>query len=151
MLRRIMLPLAVAGLAVAAYLSYEHATGGTAVCPTGGGGCGKVQSSPELRLLGVYIPYLALAGYAGVTASLLVRAPVAGLVTAGLAYLGVGMTGYVLYLQAFVIEAWCPWCVFSTALMWTIAALATWCYLRGDTAPAAARRVTVARGRARGR
>jgi uncharacterized membrane protein len=133
--RRIMLLMAITGLAISGYLSYKHATGGAAFCPTGGGGCEKVQNSPRLQLLGVYIPYLALGGYAGVTASLLARAPGARLVTAGLAYLGVAMTGYVLYLQAVVIEAWCPWCLISTALMWGIAGLASWSYVRGDPLP----------------
>ena len=132
MLRRIMLTMALAGLAVAGYLSYEHATGGAAFCPTGGGGCAKVQNSPRLELLGIYIPYLAFGGYAALTASLIARGPTARLVTAGLAYLGVAMTSYVLYLQAFVIEAWCPWCLISTALMWAIAALASWSYVRGE-------------------
>jgi uncharacterized membrane protein len=131
-LRRIMLPMALAGLAIAGYLSYEHAIGGAAVCLTGGGGCAKVQNSPRLELLGIYIPYLAFAGYAGVTASLVARGQAARLVTAGLAFLGVAMTSYVLYLQAFVIEAWCPWCLISTALMWTIAGLASWSYVRGE-------------------
>jgi uncharacterized membrane protein len=127
-----MLPMALTGLAIAGYLSYEHATGGAAFCLTGGGGCEAVQNSPRLELLGIYIPYLAFGGYAGVTASLIARGPTAHLVTAGLAYLGVAMTSYVVYLQAFVIEAWCPWCLISTALMWAIAGLATWGYLRGE-------------------
>ena len=127
-----MLSMALAGLAIAGYLSYEHATGGAAVCLTGGGSCAKVQNSPHLELLGIYIPYLAFGGYAGVTASLFVRGSTARLVTVGLAYLGVAMTSYVLYLQAFVIEAWCPWCLISTALMWTIAGLASWRYVRGE-------------------
>ena len=86
-----MVPMALAGLAIAGYLSYEHATGGAAFCLTGGGGCAKVQNSPRLELLGIYIPYLAFGGYAGLTASLIARGQTARLVTAGLAYLGVAM------------------------------------------------------------
>ena len=127
--RRAMIAAAVLGLAIAGYLSYEHATAGTAFCPTGGTGCSKVQNSPELEIAGIYIPYIAAGGYAGILASLLVRRRAAMLWTAVLAYVGVGMTGYVTYLQAFVIEAWCPWCVISTALMWAIAVMATLRYV----------------------
>ncbi len=91
-----------------------------------------MQESPHLEILGVYIPYLALGGYAGVVASLSVPWPRALLVTTVLAYLGVAMTAYVTYLQAFVIEAWCPWCVISTVLMWAIAALASREYARAS-------------------
>lgn len=124
-----MLVLALAGLAIAGYLSYEHATSGTAVCLTGGG-CETVQNSKHLQLAGIYIPYIALAGYAGIVVSLLLRRPGALLAAVAMAYFGVAMTAYVTYLQAFVIEAWCMWCVISTVLMWTIAGLGSREYLR---------------------
>lgn len=132
MTRRVMLVLAFVGLAIAAYLSYTRVTSTTAICPTGGDGCETVQSSPRLRLAGVYIPYLALAGYAGMVVAILARRM---LVAAGIAWFGVAMTGYVTYLQAFVIKAWCPWCVLSTAIMWALALLASREYLRGAPHP----------------
>ena len=142
MTHRLMIVLALVGLGIAGYLSYEHATSGAAFCLTGGSGCQKVQNSPHLSPLGIYIPYVALGGYAVIFGSLLARA---AFLTVAMAYLGALMTAYVFYLQAFVIEAWCPWCLISTAIMWTIALLASREYVRGD-APRATRRG--ARGRA---
>ena len=123
-----MLVLALVGLGIAGYLSYEHATAGAAFCLAGGGGCHRVQASPHLSPHGIYIPYLALAGYSVIVVSLVLRA---GLVTALTAYAGALMTAYVFYLQAFVIKAWCPWCLISTAIMWTIAVLASREYIHG--------------------
>jgi uncharacterized membrane protein len=129
MVHRVMLVLALVGLGIAGYLSYEHATAGTAFCLAGGGGCHRVQTSAHLSPLGIYIPYVALGGYSVILVSLLARA---GLVTALTAYAGAAMTAYVFYLQAFVIRAWCPWCLISTAIMWTIAVLASREYIRGE-------------------
>jgi uncharacterized membrane protein len=132
MAHRVMLVLAFLGFGIAAYLSYEHASAGTAFCLTGGSDCARVQNSPHLSPLGIYIPYVALGGYSVILGSLLGRA---ALVTALTAYAGALMTAYVFYLQAFVIKAWCPWCLISTAIMWTIAVLASREYIRGGPPP----------------
>src|SRR5262250_335581 len=55
--------MALIGLFDAAYLALERATGGTLVCPVGGG-CATVQSSAYSTLFGVPVAYIGVAGYA---------------------------------------------------------------------------------------
>src|SRR5690242_18223954 len=55
--------LALIGLFDAAYLALERITGGTIVCPVGGG-CETVQSSAYAILFGVPVAYIGVAGYA---------------------------------------------------------------------------------------
>ena len=128
--RWLILALALAGTAIAGYLSVTRLSGGEAFCPTGGGGCQKVQSSDWMEIGGVYIPFIAFAGYVGLVASVFVRGEAGRALGVLLGLVGVGLTSYVTYLQAAVIEAWCPWCVVSTVLMWCIAGLAVRRFLR---------------------
>jgi uncharacterized membrane protein len=128
--RWVILASALAGTAIAGYLSVTRVAGGEAFCPAGGGGCQKVQASDWMEIGGVYIPFIALAGYLGVVASVFVRGEAGRALGVLLGLVGVGLTSYVTYLQAFVIDGWCPWCVVSTVLMWCIAGLAVRRFLR---------------------
>lgn len=112
--------LATLGLADAAYLSYERLTGGSLVCPVTGTGCDTVQTSWYAAPYGVPIAYIGLFGYilmivlavfahthrtAGsfrpVTA---LKVIVVSAVSASILLTGV---------QAFVIQAFCFWCLIS--------------------------------------
>jgi len=64
------LAVSVAGLAVAAYLTYEHFTAGsTLACPdTGVVNCAKVTSSQYSKLFGIPVALLGLAFFVGMTA-----------------------------------------------------------------------------------
>lgn len=121
-LRRVMLVLAVIGFGVAAYLTYVHYAGFSAlVCSGAHGGhssCETVQSSVWSKVDGVPVALLGLIGYVGILASLL--APdreETRLATLGLALIGVGFSGYLTYRELFSIHAICEWCVSSAIIL----------------------------------
>ena len=117
-LRLAALALAALAAAVAAYLTATSLA--TGVQPLGCGadsGCAEVMASAWSRVAGVPVSAPALGLYLVVLASLL-RQP--GRLAAGvLLAAGVGLiaaAGWFVYLQAAVINAWCPWCLVSHGL-----------------------------------
>ncbi len=122
--------LSLLGLFVSAYLYlYKIGRIGTLAC--GNGACETVQASVWSRFAGVEVALIGMVGYA---ALLLVslsslrpalatrRWPI--LVLAVLAGGGVAFTGYLTYLELFVIHAICRWCVGSAAIIVAIFAAA---------------------------
>jgi len=123
-----LLLLALAGVAVAGYLAWENSQGRTGVC-TIAHGCSKVQNSSYGKLLGVPVSVPGVALYvalAGLTAAWLVE--YRGLTTVWLTaafYGSLGgflFSGYLTYLEAFVIDAWCIYCIVSASIMTVLAA-----------------------------
>jgi len=129
----------LAGLAVAAYLSYVEVTQSLAICgPVGD--CNTVQQSPYARVFGL-IP-IGLLGFYGYTVLglgwlLRDRGPLRWntLLATGLwllALFGTLFSIYLTVLEPFVIGATCMWCVTSailmTLLLWasTPAAVESW-------------------------
>ena len=115
--------LAMAGLFVSAYLYlYKLGLIGTLACGTGG--CETVQRSPQSKFLGVDVSLIGLVGYAVLLGLGLLALqprfagrswPVRALpVLSGGAVL---FTGYLKYLEFFVIHAICRWCVVSAVLI----------------------------------
>lgn len=106
--------VALVGSAISAYLLIVKLGGGTAVCPIGGG-CETVQDSVYATILGVPVAALGL-GYSLAVAfagfvwwrtgerRALVAAYILGIV-------GTLFEAYLVYLELFVIEAVCAWCV----------------------------------------
>jgi uncharacterized membrane protein len=121
--------LAILGIAVSGYLTWIHVSGGLALC-AGIGGCEQVQSSRYATLAGVPVAALGLALYAALLILSLPGAlnggsrpglPLLGLF--GLALTGTLFSGYLTYVELFVIHAICPWCVVSAVLVTAILAL----------------------------
>jgi uncharacterized membrane protein len=109
--------LALAGIAVAAYIAIAEGGGGSPKCLVGGGGCETVAESDYAELAGIDVAVIGIAGYAILLVSALVPGDVgrfAGFVTA---LIGVGFSLYLTYLELFVIDAICQWCVTSAVLM----------------------------------
>lgn len=138
-LRRTSVVLALAGLAIAAYLTYVHYEKLKPICLEGGGGCETVQSSEWAKLGGVPVALIGLVGYAAILASLLVRGEGARLATAGLTLVGWLFSAYLTYRELFSVHAICQWCVASAVVMTALAALAVARYLRGAPGEAATR------------
>jgi uncharacterized membrane protein len=114
--------LALVGVLISIYMSaYTFGLLGEIVC--GSGGCETVQHSPWARFVGVPVPLIGLLGYGALFVTGLVGLQpvgqtsrvVAGMLAAG-ATIGVLFSAYLTYLEAFVIHAWCRWCVVSAAL-----------------------------------
>lgn len=123
--------LGLAGIGIAAYLSFVEVTGTEAVCgPIGD--CNAVQQSSWARLFG-FLPVglLGLAGYAAmlVTWGVATGGParlrgLAWTAAWAMAFGGTAFSAYLTFLEPFVIGATCAWCVSSAvaiALMLVVA------------------------------
>ena len=129
-LRVAALVVAALGVAVAAYLTYVHYAGLEPFCAGGGHGCERVQSSSYASLAGVPVALVGLAGYVAIAAALATPCESARLGAAALAVIGSGFSAYLTYLELFVIDAICQWCVASAVLLTLLAVLTVWRMLR---------------------
>jgi uncharacterized membrane protein len=122
--------LSLAGFFISAYLYlYKIGKIGTLACGTGG--CETVQLSQWSRFGGLEVSLIGLLGYAlllGLTLVALQHPPSSRswpmtllLILSGL---GVAFTGYLTYLELFVIHAICRWCIASAAIICAIFILA---------------------------
>lgn len=111
--------LAVAGLAVAGYLTYVETQLVAAVCgPVGD--CNAVQSSAYARLFGVPVGVIGLAGYIAIFGAWLWGRsgnPTARALLLVMAAAGVLFSIYLTWLELFVIRAVCLWCLSSAVIM----------------------------------
>jgi uncharacterized membrane protein len=114
--------LALAGAAIAAYLTYVRYGGATLTCTTGG--CETVQSSPYAELLGVPVSALGLAGYLAIGATALAAGDRARVAGAALALAAAAFSAYLLVLQLTVIGAVCDWCLANDVVAALVAAAA---------------------------
>lgn len=126
--------LALSGLGVAGYLTYEKFSGGGLICWGGSQDCETVQNSPYSQVGPIPVAVIGLIGYLVVlvvtavqrrTSSLETRRTLAG-VNFGLALGAFLYSVYLTYLELFVIYAICTWCVISAVLMTLILVLAIW-------------------------
>lgn len=126
--RRAVALLALCGTFVSLYLLlYKLGVYGGLACGAGGS-CEVVQTSTWSMFLGVPVPGWGVGWYAAVlgVALLGLRPDLAeevwpdralGVLAAG----GVVFTAYLTFLEAFVLEAWCRWCLVSAGLVAAIA------------------------------
>ncbi|MGH7443899.1 MAG: vitamin K epoxide reductase family protein [Longimicrobiales bacterium] len=138
--RMIVAVLALIGVLISAYtLMYHLGLIGSMLCGTGG--CETVQNSPWARFLGVPVPLLGLGGYGAllVTAMLGIQPRFIAdrrisIVLLAAALIGFAFSAYLSYLEAFVIHAWCRWCIASAALtvLLLLAALPEIARMRGS-------------------
>jgi uncharacterized membrane protein len=122
--RRLGAALALAGAGVALYIAITEAGGGAPACVAGGHGCQTVADSEYSQLAGINVSVIGIAGYAMLLACFVVRGDAgrfAGLL-AGL--IGWGFSLYLTYLELFVIDAICQWCVASAVIMTALLAVA---------------------------
>lgn len=115
--------LALVGLLVAAYLTlFKLGYLGAIQCSIGG--CEKVQASRFAHFLGLPVAAWGVGAYVVILGVALagVQPRLAGarwvsLALFGLSAVGVVFSAYLTYLEAFVIRAWCQWCVVSAILI----------------------------------
>jgi uncharacterized membrane protein len=122
--------LALAGLGISLYLTWTKLSGGSPVCgPLVG--CETVQSSEYSEIFGIPVALLG-AGFSAVLLLLALAWWRAGdrraiLAAYGLGLFGILFVGYLTYLELFVIEAICAWCVtYAVTIVagWVLAAVA---------------------------
>jgi uncharacterized membrane protein len=114
------------GLFVALYLT-AHALGWTGPLVCGIGECETVQASKWAKVGSVPVALIGLLGYLALLALAVLgiqpgrrrSRAIGGLLLAG-ATVGFAFSVWLTYLEAFVIHAWCQWCVSSAILMTVI-------------------------------
>ena len=117
-----MAVLSLIGLFVSIYLAL-HRVGviGTLACGVDGG-CSTVQTSSYATFLGIPVPFVGVAGYLVLFVVALKaaegvaderRMAIALMVLSAIAF---GFSVYLTALEAFVINAWCRWCVVSAII-----------------------------------
>jgi uncharacterized membrane protein len=115
--------LALIGLLMSVYLTL-HKFGyiGTLACGTGS--CDTVQTSPWAVFWGIPVPVLGVVGYLVLLVLAVVGLQPAHADNRKLAFLlfvvadtAVAFTIYLTYLEAFVINAWCRWCIGSAVIV----------------------------------
>jgi uncharacterized membrane protein len=109
--------LALAGIAVATYIAIAESGGGAPKCLAGGTGCETVAESRYSHLAGINVAVIGIAGYALLLAAAVLPGDAGrfgGFLTA---LVGFGFSAYLTYLELFVIDAICQWCVVSAVLM----------------------------------
>jgi uncharacterized membrane protein len=119
-LRLAVLVLALAGVAIAAYLTYVHYAELEPVCGLGGD-CERVQTSEYAEVAGIPVAVLGLGGYLLILASLAVPGEAGLLAGATLALVGFGFSAYLTYREIVTIDAICSWCVASAVVMTALA------------------------------
>jgi uncharacterized membrane protein len=122
--------LALLGLLVALYMwAYAAGLTGPVLCSVGD--CEAVQNSEYSRISGIPVAFFGVVGYlAFLTVAFLGLQP--GFQTSrtvpvllfGGGVLGLAFSVYLTYLEAYVILAWCQWCV-SSAIIMVLAFLAS--------------------------
>jgi uncharacterized membrane protein len=120
----LVLVVAVAGIGVAGYLTYVEATAVEAICgPVGD--CNAVQNSSYSRVFGILpVGIMGLIGYFAILAAWVVQklrqgvwADYARLAMLGMAVFGTLYSIYLTYLELWVINAVCMWCVSSAVII----------------------------------
>jgi uncharacterized membrane protein len=123
------LVLALAGVAVAGYLTIAHYNQGVLVCSPTLGNCHTVQSSVYATVgdipialfgVGMYVALAALAALRWRRADLVWPATLAAF---AIAFAGALVSAYLTYLELAVIHAICQWCVISAVLAVSLLAL----------------------------
>lgn len=127
--------LAVVGVAISAYLAYNHLAGTAPVCVGGSDGCGAVQASRYSEVLGVPVAVIGAFGYAMLLLAALVRGERAAVFGVFLALTGTLYSAYLTYLELFVIGAICQWCVASALVVVAYLTLASLRLRRTGAAP----------------
>ena len=116
--------VAVAGIAVAGYLTYVHYQPDALIC-TSGGGCETVQESSYAELAGIPVALLGLLGYVAVLVLVAWDSELARTLAAAIALTAAGFAVYLIVLQAFVIDAWCVWCLVNDLVIVPLLAITT--------------------------
>jgi uncharacterized membrane protein len=113
------------GLADAIYLTIEHVTGQSVRC-TIVAGCSEVLSSQYAVVAGVPLALIGAAAYFGVFSLATLDAfgyRIAAVLLTPLVLVMFLVSLWLIYLQAFVIHAFCQFCLFSAAVTTTLTVL----------------------------
>ena len=109
--------LALVGIGVATYIAIAESGGGAPKCLAGGSGCETVADSQYSHLAGINVAVIGIAGYVVLLAAAIAPGDPGRFGGFLAALVGFGFSIYLTYLELFVIDAICQWCVASAVLM----------------------------------
>lgn len=116
---------AIIGSINAIYLSWVKLSHNETLCAPGLGDCFTVNTSRYSEVYGIPIAIFGLGAFLAIIAILLFEKRVeflqenGSMILFSVSLIGVLYSAYLTYLEAYVIHAWCPYCVLS-AIMITI-------------------------------
>lgn len=117
--------LCLVGLGIAGTVAATVAAGGIPQCVGGSTGCATVEKSKYSELLGIHISIFGLIGYSSILAATVWRGDSGRIVAFTLAMFGFGFSLYLTYLEFWVIDAICQWCIASAMTMTILFAVST--------------------------
>lgn len=122
-----MILLTLGGMGVSAYLMWGYTVPGASLACGQSHGCEAVKNSVYANLMGVPLPLLGLAAFLTLLILLILQSqffisergwlPYIVLAIFGISLTGVLYSVYLTYLELFVIQAICRWCVTSAIIM----------------------------------
>ena len=118
--------ISLAGLADATYLTMQYLTGETLVCG-GSADCFRVLGSAYARIAGIPVAAFGVVGYFGAFSLATFAAFGYGRARkffALVVWTMFAVTLWFLFVQAFMLHAFCRYCLFSAALVFVLAAVA---------------------------
>jgi uncharacterized membrane protein len=121
--------VALAGIAIAGYLTWVHFDDAALVC-VAGGGCETVQESDYAEIAGIPVAVLGLGAYVVLFGLILWDTAGARLAAATIAFVGFLFSMYLVALQLFVIDAVCVWCLANDVVIAPVLAVLTALRLR---------------------
>lgn len=115
--------LCILGIGVAGYLTWTHLAGTDPYCGSTHS-CADVQNSSYSEVAGIPVSVIGLMGYLVLLTLSLLRGRISAeigfylpVLSFGAALVGVLYSAYLTYLEAFVIRAWCYWCLTSAVII----------------------------------
>ncbi len=121
--------VAVAGLAISSYLTWERAVhdSSSLTCVIGASsGCVTVQQSDYAVFLGIPVAVLGIVAYSALLLVALVPGTLSRLFGLATGIISAGFSAWLTYLEIYVIEAICTWCVISFVLTLLALGLTAW-------------------------
>lgn len=123
----LMILLTIAGLGVSGYLMWGYTVPGATLSCGASSGCETVKNSVYANLVGIPLPVLGLVSYVALLVLLAVQGqsavsgrdwvPYVALAIFGVSLAGVLYSAYLTYIELFVIDAICRWCVASAIII----------------------------------
>ena len=114
---------ALIGAADSIYLSWVKLSHNETLCAPGLGDCFTVNTSVYSQIYGIPVALFGLAAYLLIIAIFLFESRSAflqengSMALFGISLIGVLYSAYLSYLEAYVIHAWCPYCVLSAIMI----------------------------------
>ena len=130
---RLVFVFSILGLVISAFLAYEYLQPTPIICPMTGNGCDIVRKSEYSSILGISIPYIGVLFYTTFAFISIWLSQNFNKLVNNLRFLAALFSVifgiYLTYLEAFVINAYCFWCL-SSFIVSIIIFVLTWVSLK---------------------